>query len=478
VESNAAIVTGESLIAQIVDATKIGGGQPLASMDEFWRELATSRNIKPREGAVENAKLVLESLGEEWDDDYIDEDGRTPALGALEVVHAALVQRAPQERQTDKEAEAEDEEGGFEAEAGTIHIGNTREITVKMAVEFIGDNRLVLNPEWQRNFVWKLPKQRALIESMLLELPLPSLLLFKDKDTGKLFVIDGRQRLETINRFMAPRPARGKPRICFRTFSPKQEGWRPGQSLNPAANKYYDTLPEKFKTIFDLTSLRIAILEVPRAHLYQIFKRYNTGSVALNAAEIRNAVYQLTPIHEMMFRLGGEYLDKSKHKDEEEREVAEDLRDIMKGRKERYGAYDFIGRFFAFSYQSTSSVAKATNSFMDRELKADKARIEELRQEFISAFKSTVRWYEYALTEPRQNGLFHAFLATIQTVSTRQMLLHMKTGRASEEKVVEVIKRDWPAFAEKVLSEKQNSTNFWHFQKEWISSLEKTLVPG
>jgi hypothetical protein len=475
-QSEAATLSTESLMAQIVDATKICGGQMPRLADDFWRELATSRNIKPQDTASKNARLVLESLGEEWDEDYLDEDGQTPAIGALEVVHEALVQKpGVAGKEAEKESDADDDDGGFGADAGSIHIGNTREITVKMAAEFIRDKRLILNPEWQRNFVWKLRKQRALIESMLLELPLPSLLLFKDKDTGKLFVIDGRQRLETINRFMTPRPPRGQPRICFRTFSAKQEGWRPGQGLNPAANKYYDNLPEKFKTIFDLTSLRVAILEVPRAHLYQIFKRYNTGSVALNAAEIRNAVYQLTNIHEMMFRSGGEYLDKSKYKDDAEREVAEDLRDIMKGRKERYGAYDFIGRFFAFSYQSNGSVAKATNAFMERELRADRARIEELRQEFISAFQSTIRWYEYPLTEPKQNGLFHAFLATIQMVSTRQMLLHIKAGKVAEERVVGVIKREWSPFAEKVLSEKQNSTNFWHFQKHWIEQLEKTM---
>jgi hypothetical protein len=477
VDSETALVTGESLIAQIVDATKICGGQPPASADEFWRELAMLRNIKPQEDVSQNARLVLESLGEEWDDDYLDEDGRTPTLGALEVVHVALVQGGNAlDAQSEREVESEDDEGGFEAEAGEIHIGNVREMSVESAVKYIRENRLILNPEWQRNFVWKLKKQRALIESMLLELPLPSLLLFKDRESGKLFVIDGRQRLETINRFMAPKPLKGEPRICFRTFSAKQEGWRPGQSLNSAANKYYDAMPEKFKTTFDLTPLRIAILDVPRTHLYQIFKRYNTGSVALNAAEIRNAVYQLTPIHEMMFRLGGEYLDATKYQDDDEREVAEDLRDIMKGRKERYGAYDFIGRFFAFSYQSTGSVAKATNNFMDRELKANKGRIEELRREFISAFKSTISWYDHPLTEPKQNGVFHAFLATIQMTSTRQMLFHIKDGKTSEPNVIETIKRDWPAFAEKVLFEKQNSTNFWLFQKQWILALEKTLV--
>jgi hypothetical protein len=194
-EFEAAIVTSENLMAQIVDATKICGGQMPKGADAFWRELATSRNIKPQDSASQNARLVLESLGEEWDEDYLDEDGRTPALGALEVVHAALVQVSPVvTKQSDKEVEADDEEGGFAAEAGTIQIGNTREITVKMAAEFIQNKRLILNPEWQRNFVWKLRKQRALIESILLELPLPSLLLFRDKDTGKLFVIDGRQR--------------------------------------------------------------------------------------------------------------------------------------------------------------------------------------------------------------------------------------------------------------------------------------------
>jgi len=113
---------------------------------------------------------------------------------------------------------------------------------------------------------------------------------------------------------------------------------------------------------------------------------------------------------------------------------------------------------------------------MERELRADEDRIEELRQEFISAFRSTVQWYDYALTEPKQNGLFHAFLATIQMVATRQMLLHIGAGKTSEEKIVELIKREWPAFAETVLSEKQNSTNFWHFQREWIAKLEKTMV--
>jgi len=476
-ESVSTIVTSKDLMAQIVDVTKICGGQMPKAVDDFWRELAISRKIKPQATALQNARLVVEALGEEWDEDYLDEDGRTPALGALEVVHAALVQAlASAGKAGDKEVEVEDEEGGFDSEGGPIKIGTTKEISVEMAVKYIREKHLILNPEWQRNFVWKLRKQRALIESMLLELPLPSLLLFRDKDSGKLFVIDGRQRLETINRFMQPKPPRGQPRICFRTFSAKQEGWRPGQPLNSAANKFYDTLPEKFKIIFDMTSLRIAILEVSRAALYQIFKRYNTGSVALNAAEIRNAVYQATDIHEMMFRLGGEYLDRKKYLDDAEREVGEDLRGIMSGRKERYGAYDFIGRFFAFAYQSTGSVAKATNAFMERELRADEDRIEELRQEFISAFRSTVQWYDYALTEPKQNGLFHAFLATIQMVATRQMLLHIGAGKTSEEKIVELIKREWPAFAETVLSEKQNSTNFWHFQREWIAKLEKTMV--
>lgn len=462
----------EGIVAELVDVTQICSGLIPESMKAFWRELAIWKNVSPDSDPAVNARRIFESFGEPWDDDYLEEDG-APSLAALEAAHAAVM-RVKGTTETagtllDEQDNEEDEE--FAAEERDI-AASTDTWNIQTVIAMVRDGRIILNPEWQRSFVWKPRKQKALIESLLLGLPIPSFLLYKNREEGKLYVIDGRQRLETITRFTHPKEKKGETKIRFRTPSSSQEGWKQDQLLNSAAKKYYQDLPEKFKTQFDTRSVQVAILDVSLGHLYQIFKRYNTGSVALNAAEIRNAVFQRSRLHEMMFRLGGEHRDPSKYLDKEELRIGEDLRGIMKNKKDRYGAYDFIGRFFAFKYESTSSVAKATFSFMNRESQASDEKIEEFRREFIEAFLATARWYEYPLTEPDAKGGFHAFLATIQMVSSSQMVHLIKAGGTSEEKVSAFIQSHWRSFAAEVKEDKQNSTNFWKYQAKWVEKLQ------
>jgi uncharacterized protein DUF262 len=461
------------LIAEIVDTTQICSGVIPEEMGSFWRELAISRNIAPDANAAVNVRNILQSYEERWDDDYAQDDG-TPSLAALEAVHAAIMRAKSSSAGTGTDLPQDDSDEDDEFAPAERDIAASSDTwNILNVISMIRDGRIILNPEWQRSFVWKPRKQKALIESLLLGLPIPSFLLYRDG--GKLYVIDGRQRLETISRFTHDREKRGDPKVRFRTCTAVQEGWKPGQLLNQAAYKYYQDLPEKFKTQFDTRSVQVAILDVSLGHLYQIFKRYNTGSVALNAAEIRNAVFQTSKLHEMMFRLGGEHRDPSKYLDAEEQRVAEDLRSIMKNKKERYGGYDFIGRFFAFKHESTSSVAKATFAFMSRESQATDARIEHFRREFIEAFAATARWYEYPLTEPDAAGGFHAFLATIQMVSSSKILELIRAGAADEAKADHAIKSLWPSFAASVQADKQNSTNFWRYQKDWINQIEKAI---
>ncbi len=73
--------------------------------------------------------------------------------------------------------------------------------TVKEIVERIRKNRYTLNPDFQRDFVWKPDKQSRLIESCLMRIPLPVFYVAQDKE-GKIVVVDGLQRLTTFNRFL------------------------------------------------------------------------------------------------------------------------------------------------------------------------------------------------------------------------------------------------------------------------------------
>jgi len=61
--------------------------------------------------------------------------------------------------------------------------------------------KLVIQPDFQRHFVWDAKKSSRLIESALLDIPLPVIYLSEEKD-GKEYVIDGQQRLTAFFSFI------------------------------------------------------------------------------------------------------------------------------------------------------------------------------------------------------------------------------------------------------------------------------------
>lgn len=451
----------------------LNGGHISDTLDDFWHQLALEVDASSSTQIPVVAQNVALALGVEFDEDYVDSETGLPALSLYEGILAALrVADAAKAGIIDALEEEEDDAVDLRSVVADVP---PREWTIRETMLRIGGGELILNPEWQRGFVWKLQKQRRLIESMLLGLPIPSFLFFEDSKTNRIYVIDGRQRLETISRFLAPKEKKGEPKTRFRTFNAKTQGWGPGQPLHEASNRYFHDLPDQFKGKFERAPIvTFTFKDIPPEQLYQIFKRYNTGAVALNAAEIRNAVYQASALHEMMFRLGGESRDPSKYRDPAEADAGEVIRQTMpRGKLERYGAYDFIGRYFAFRYESSGSVSAATNTFMHRHANDGPEQVERFRQEFIAAVAKTTEWYPHPLIEPKDDGAFNAMLGAIQLVSTSVALEAIASGALSEETIRQRIRDEWPLFAEKILSEKQNSTLFWSSHQTWNEQLRR-----
>ena len=73
--------------------------------------------------------------------------------------------------------------------------------TVQDVLRRIRQGRYVMNPDFQRDFIWDDSQQSKLIESVLMRIPLPVLYLAEDQD-GKMIVVDGLQRLSTFRRFV------------------------------------------------------------------------------------------------------------------------------------------------------------------------------------------------------------------------------------------------------------------------------------
>ena len=158
-------------------------------------------------------------------------------------------------------------------------------------------SRIDFAPYFQRKYVWDNEKASYFIESILLGTEIPPIVLF---DNGVINeVIDGRQRYETIKRFLENR------------FALDARGLK---SLTGFVGFHYSELPEMIKAEFKNTKIRIlqfSIVNEPSMTSGQedrvkkeIFKRYNSGIVALKQQEIDRAAYINDPlVHALKVKL-------------------------------------------------------------------------------------------------------------------------------------------------------------------------------
>lgn len=161
-----------------------------------------------------------------------------------------------------------------------------------IAHTFLNDryaNRINYSPYFQRKYVWDTEKASYFIESILLGTEIPPIVLFDDGSMNE--VIDGRQRYETIKRFLENR------------FSLDSKGLK---SLIGFSGLHFSGLPENVKSEFKNTKIRIlqfSIVNEPSLTSEQedkikkeIFKRYNSGIIALKQQEIDRAAYINDPL--------------------------------------------------------------------------------------------------------------------------------------------------------------------------------------
>lgn len=139
-------------------------------------------------------------------------------------------------------------------------------------------------PYFQRNYVWDEEKATYFIESILLGTEIPPLVLFQTKDKNE--VIDGRQRYETIKRFLEDK------------LVLKGKGLH---SLKMLAGKKYSQLDEDTRELFEDTRIRILqfnVVDEPKLDeekeekiKKEIFRRYNSGITPLQKYDIDRAAY-------------------------------------------------------------------------------------------------------------------------------------------------------------------------------------------
>ncbi|HIU83450.1 MAG TPA: DUF262 domain-containing protein, partial [Candidatus Faecicola pullistercoris] len=78
------------------------------------------------------------------------------------------------------------------------------DLSVEMITTWYQSQKLNMDPVFQRRYVWDDVLKSTFIESLILNIPIPSILLANDVEKNKFIVIDGKQRLNTIISFIAP----------------------------------------------------------------------------------------------------------------------------------------------------------------------------------------------------------------------------------------------------------------------------------
>ena len=135
-----------------------------------------------------------------------------------------------------------------------------------------------LNPEFQRNLVWRNEQKSMFIESALMGLPLPPIFLKRINDR-KLIVVDGLQRTSALKEFMG-----GQLTL---------NGLKTLYQLNGKRFSEIDEVYDGYTARLEDRQMYFYVMQpsVSMSVVYDVFNRINTGGTQLTRQEIRNCIY-------------------------------------------------------------------------------------------------------------------------------------------------------------------------------------------
>jgi Protein of unknown function DUF262 len=205
--------------------------------------------------------------------------------GIIDVVDLLELDEAPEKDGTEGEDDLE-----------RLDLGQIRQTVVAAAdwttqtiVSQLDQGNIDINPAFQRRDAWTPTRKSRFIESLILGLPIPQLVLAEAKSKkGSFIVIDGKQRLLSLRQFSAKEDDQVYDQLKLTGLEQRTD--LAGQSLEGL--KRHPRFAEDLAAFQNQTVRTVVIRNWPNESvLFLIFLRLNTSSVPLSPQELRQALH-------------------------------------------------------------------------------------------------------------------------------------------------------------------------------------------
>lgn len=272
---------------------------------------------------------------------------------------------------------------------------------IQMLIE--GREIINLRPEYQRRLRWTVKQKSLLIESLLLNVPIPPVFLY-ESELARYEVMDGQQRLSTVSEYLSNEfPLSGLENLRF------------------LRGKRYRELPPRIRRGLARASISAIVLlhesqsqdGDPSAVRRYVFQRLNTGGKALNPQEIRNSFYS-GPFNDLIVKLTRipDFCDAfgiPRYTETDENEYYENPSRKANNLYKRMDDCQLVLRFFAFldSENIRGSVRSILDNTMERHSSSSQDELTALSEKFKSALAAATAIFgdDIFTLPPNSNGV-------------------------------------------------------------------------
>jgi len=255
----------------ILELLSISDPLLLNDTGEFWNRVAMSIKLVPMDSAAANAQVCIDRVGGTWDDGYV-VDGELVKEEVYGELLALLLDLPSEEIEYLQRGEYQGELS-LDEDEDVIDEDISHDTTQRGIGDLVNDiinKSIQLDPRFQRQFVWQTKKAQKYIESIMLDIPTPSILLnLKGEQRlgiGDYYnVVDGRQRLETLLRFCATTE-----QLQSLGFTPKRfktpkgsnefKNYQAGGRLQEYANLFFTNFPENMQLAFKQRKIPVTVI--------------------------------------------------------------------------------------------------------------------------------------------------------------------------------------------------------------------------